>query len=46
VIFGLGRKTSLVSREDALGGRDTRPFQVDPTHVVLGTPIDGPWPEG
>jgi peptide-methionine (S)-S-oxide reductase len=46
VIFGLGRKTSMVSREDALRGRDRRPFEVDPTHVVLGTPIDGPWPEG
>jgi peptide-methionine (S)-S-oxide reductase len=46
VIFGLGRKTSMVSPADALRGRDRRPFEVDPTHVVLGTPIDGPWPEG
>ena len=36
----------MVSREDALSGRPTRPFEVDPTHVVLGTPIEGPWPEG
>ena len=36
----------MVSREDALRGRDSRPFEVDPTHVVLGTPINGPWPEG
>jgi len=36
----------MVSREDALPGRATRPFSVDPTHVVLGTPLEGPWPEG
>ncbi|HEU4329563.1 MAG TPA: peptide-methionine (S)-S-oxide reductase MsrA [Lapillicoccus sp.] len=36
----------MVSREDALSGRSTRPFSVNPTHVVLGTPIDGPWPDG
>ena len=36
----------MVSREDALSGRSSRPFEVNPTHVVLGTPIDGPWPEG
>jgi peptide-methionine (S)-S-oxide reductase len=35
----------MVSREDALPGRATRPFSVDPTHVVLGTPIEGPWPD-
>ena len=36
----------MVSREDALSGRPTRPFAVDPTHVVLGTPLEGPWPDG
>ena len=36
----------MVSREDALPGRPARPFSVDPTHVVLGTPIEGPWPDG
>ena len=36
----------MVSREDALSGRSSRPFSVAPTHVVLGTPIDGPWPDG
>ena len=46
VIFGFGRKSTMVSREDALSGRSTRPFSVNPTHVVLGTPIDGPWPDG
>jgi peptide-methionine (S)-S-oxide reductase len=46
VIFGYGRKSTMVSRADALSGRSTRPFSVNPTHVVLGTPIEGPWPEG
>jgi peptide-methionine (S)-S-oxide reductase len=46
VIFGFGRKSTMVSREDALSGRSSRPFSVNPTHVVLGTPIDGPWPDG
>ena len=36
----------MVSREDALPGHSSRPFSVSPTHVVLGTPIDGPWPDG
>jgi peptide-methionine (S)-S-oxide reductase len=36
----------MVSPEDALSGRSTRPFSVNPTHVVLGTPIEGPWPDG
>lgn len=35
----------MVSREDALTGRSVG-HQVDPTHVVLGTPIDGPFPKG
>ncbi|NUO35861.1 MAG: peptide-methionine (S)-S-oxide reductase MsrA [Dermatophilaceae bacterium] len=46
MVFGLGRKTQMPAREEALPGRAERPFQVDPTHVVLGTPIEGPWPDG
>lgn len=46
MVFGLGRKTQMPAREEALPGRAERPFQVDPTHVVLGTPLEGPWPEG
>ena len=46
MVFGFGRKTTMPTRDEALAGRDHRPFAVDPTHVVLGTPIDGPWPEG
>jgi len=46
MIFGLGRKTTMPSRDEALPGRDTRPYAVAPTHVVLGTPLEGPWPDG
>jgi len=43
-IFGF-RKTSMVSAEDALPGRDT-PMPVPARHEVLGTPLEGPYPEG
>ena len=46
MVFGLGRKTQMPAREEALPGRAERPFQVNPVHVVLGTPLEGPWPEG
>ena len=36
----------MPAREEALPGRAERQFQVNPTHVVLGTPLEGPWPEG
>ena len=39
------RSTELVTPESALPGRPT-PVPVAPTHVVLGTPMTGPWPEG
>ncbi|HAS10281.1 MAG TPA: peptide-methionine (S)-S-oxide reductase [Acidimicrobiaceae bacterium] len=35
----------MVSPEDAMPGRD-QPIPVSDTHVVLGTPMQGPWPEG
>jgi peptide-methionine (S)-S-oxide reductase len=44
MLFGRS-KTQMVSREDALPGRD-REMPVVDTHVVLGTPLKGPWPEG
>ena len=44
MIFG-SRKTSMVSPEDALPGRD-QAIPVADRHVVLGTPLTGPWPEG
>ena len=38
-------KTTMVSSDDALPGRD-QPIPVSDTHVVLGTPMQGPWPDG
>ncbi|MGN6753934.1 MAG: peptide-methionine (S)-S-oxide reductase MsrA [Intrasporangium sp.] len=36
----------MPAREEALPGRAERPYAINPTHVVLGTPVEGPWPEG
>ncbi|MBK8470201.1 MAG: peptide-methionine (S)-S-oxide reductase MsrA [Candidatus Phosphoribacter sp.] len=44
--FLFGRQTQAVTAQQALPGRPTRPYSVSPTHVVLGTPLDGPWPPG
>ena len=41
-----GSKTSMVNPEQALRGRDARPYSVPTTHAVLGTPLAGPWPAG
>ena len=38
-------KTTMVSPADAIPGRD-QPIPVADTHVVLGTPMEGPWPDG
>jgi peptide-methionine (S)-S-oxide reductase len=40
------QKTQLVSPEDALPGRPTRPFVVPAQHYVLRTPLEPPFPEG
>ena len=45
-LFGTRAKTTLVTRDDALPGRDTRPYPVPRDHAVLGTPLEGPWPDG
>ena len=45
MLFGRS-KQELVSVQDALPGRSERPFRVKPEHVVLGTPLEGPWPDG
>src|SRR5687768_7337556 len=37
MLFGSRAKTTLPTREEALPGRDTRPFPVPSTHEVLGT---------
>ena len=44
-MFLLGRKTAMVSPEDALPGRST-PITVPGRHAVLGTPLTPPFPEG
>ena len=45
-MFGIGiDKQELVAREDAMPGR-SEIMEVAPKHVVLGTPLKGPWPEG
>jgi peptide-methionine (S)-S-oxide reductase len=36
----------MVTPEQALPGRAERPFAVPAEHAVLGTPLEGPWPEG
>jgi peptide-methionine (S)-S-oxide reductase len=41
-----GSKTRMVTPDDALPGRDSRLFDVPTTHEVLGTPLEGPFPEG
>jgi peptide-methionine (S)-S-oxide reductase len=45
-LFGSRARSTMVAREDALPGRDHRPFPVPVTHEVLGTPLEGPWPAG
>jgi peptide-methionine (S)-S-oxide reductase len=43
-IFG-GRKTQMVTADSALPGRATT-MKVPARHEVLGTPLEGPYPEG
>jgi peptide-methionine (S)-S-oxide reductase len=44
-MFDKWRKTVMVKREDALEGRAER-MRVAPAHLVLGTPMLPPFPEG
>ena len=46
MLFGSRAKSTLVSREEALPGREHRPYAVPARHAVLGTPLEGPWPAG
>ncbi|WP_372594800.1 peptide-methionine (S)-S-oxide reductase MsrA [Actinotalea sp.] len=39
-------RTTMVTPERALPGRDDYPYSVPSTHAVLGTSLAGPWPEG
>ncbi|MGH3356415.1 MAG: peptide-methionine (S)-S-oxide reductase MsrA [Nocardioidaceae bacterium] len=45
MLFGRD-KTTLPPPEQALAGRDSRPFAVGDRHLVLGTPIETDAPEG
>jgi peptide-methionine (S)-S-oxide reductase len=38
-------KAQMVTPEQALPGRPTRPFSVPAKHFVLGTPLESPFPE-
>src|SRR5882724_995477 len=40
------QKTEMVAPDAALTGRENRPFAVPDRHYVLGTPLEGPFPEG
>ena len=47
MVFGFGRKSQMPStRGGAREAATDRPYAVNPTHVVLGTPLEGPWPDG
>jgi peptide-methionine (S)-S-oxide reductase len=45
MVFGR-HKTRLPDPAEALPGRDHRVFEVPATHAVLGTALEGPFPEG
>jgi peptide-methionine (S)-S-oxide reductase len=45
MLFG-HKELRLPTAEEALPGRDERPFAVPSTHFVLGTPLEGPFPTG
>jgi peptide-methionine (S)-S-oxide reductase len=44
-MWTVGRKTELISPDQALKGRDDA-IRVPEKHTVLGTPLTGPWPAG
>src|SRR5689334_18075629 len=44
-LFGSATKTTMVEPEAALPGRSER-MRVPEKHFVLGTPLEGPFPEG
>ena len=41
-----GKAPEMVTGDDALAGRQAYPYAVPHDNVVLGTPLEGPWPEG
>ena len=46
MLFGFRDKTTMPTREEALPGSVQPRFAVPERHAVLGTPLQGPWPEG
>lgn len=44
--FDSALKTQVVTADQALPGRDYRPYALSGTHTVLGTPIEAPAPPG
>ncbi len=40
------RKSEMVTPESALAGRTDQMMPIPGTHTVLGTPLQGPWPDG
>lgn len=46
MFFGKKKSLDLPSAETALPGRDERAFAIAENHLVLGTPLEGPVPEG
>ena len=45
MLFG-SKKAQMVDHDTALPGRAERPFSLPAIHTVLGTPLEGPFPEG
>jgi peptide-methionine (S)-S-oxide reductase len=45
VLFG-SAKRQMITPDKAMPGRATRPFGLSSAHAVLGTPLEGPWPDG
>jgi peptide-methionine (S)-S-oxide reductase len=45
-MFSGRHKTDVIAEADALPGRPERPFAIAHDHAVLGTPIEGPFPDG
>jgi peptide-methionine (S)-S-oxide reductase len=39
-------KNELPGPDEALPGRESRPFNLPDRHLILGTPLEGPLPEG
>jgi len=44
--FGSALRSTMVDPSRALRGREGYAYTVPATHTVLGTPLQGPWPEG